>query len=104
MTPIRITLPSPEEYQEILTTIEAIDADPNHVLPEGITAVIKNAYTWAGNKISGQIYYDSHKRFFDGYPISTAEIIEILPGGIFCTANNRYLVHIIEPNTIGGRL
>jgi hypothetical protein len=85
------------EYQYVDAIIKAIDADPEHKLPEGVTAVIKNAYTWPGNKISGEIWYDSHGRFSNGHQITSAVIEKIEPGGIFCTKNNKYLVHIIEP-------
>jgi hypothetical protein len=85
------------EYQYIDAIIKAIDADPEHKLPGGVTAVIKNAYTWPNNKISGEIWYDSHGRFSNGHQITSAVIEKIEPGGIFCTKNNKYLVHIIEP-------
>jgi len=85
------------EYQYVVGVIESIDQDPEHKLPEGITAVIKNAAEWPGKRISGFIWYDVHKRFVDNYPVNTSDIIAKEPGGIYCTKNHKYLVLMIQP-------
>lgn len=87
-----------DEHEYIRGRIKKIDEDPEHKLPEGISAVIKLAVQWPGDSISGQIWYDSNKRFVNDYPINTSKIIAREPGGIYCTQNNKYLVELIQPN------
>lgn len=93
------------EYDQVRLQIEAIDADPEHKLPEGIDAVIKLAKThWANEMdhdrakfISGMIWYDRHKRFIDGYPVNLSPIASQEPGGIYVTeTGRRYLVEVIQ--------
>jgi hypothetical protein len=87
-----------DEHKYVQMLIERIDKDPKHKLPEGISGVLKKAYTWPGNKLSGQIWYDKFNRFVNDYPINTSDIISKEPGGIYCTQHNKYLVEMIEPN------
>lgn len=92
------TIPAKSEYDQVRLQIEAIDADPEHKLPEGIAAVIKLGYWYPVSKtISGMIWYSPNKLFPNGYPVNTAEIVSREPGGIYCTALNKYLVEIIDP-------
>lgn len=89
----------PENYDPnyVKNLVESIDADPEHKLPEGISGVIKNAVRWPGDSISGQMWYDVYGRFVDDYPVNTSRIIAEEPGGVFCTQNNKYIVHLIQP-------
>jgi len=96
------TTPHPlSEYEQVKKLIEAIDADPGHKLPEGISGIVKLAKILPDAKakdrfISGFIYYDVHKRFIDGYPINSTRIAEKLPGGIYkTTSGSSYLVEVI---------
>lgn len=84
------------EYEFVRRKIEAIDADPEHKLPDNIDAVIKLAANWPGDSISGQIWYDRHQRFINDYPVNTSKIVAREPGGIYCTANHKYLVELIQ--------
>ncbi len=87
-----------DEYKYITGIIDQIEKDPEHKLPEGITAVVRRAYRWNQGGLSGEIFYDSHKRFVDGYCINVSKVVCIEPGGIYCTMNNKYLVEMIDPN------
>lgn len=93
--------PTPEEYQQVKSLIESIDNDPLHTLPEGVTAVLKDAYRFPAGGIHGSIYYDQHKRFEDGHQVHISTLESIEPGGIYKTKNSTYLVLMIEPQTTG---
>lgn len=90
------------EYEYVKRVIEQIDNDPNHQLPEGITAVIKNAMWWNADCLSGQIWYDKHNRFVNDYPVNTSEIVSREPGGIFKTKNHTYLVLLLKEESNNG--
>ena|SRR5690606_7010160 len=84
--------------QEVYSLIDKIVEDPNHTLPEGITAIIKNAEFHSGKYISGTIWYDRNKRFPDGYGINTSRIVAKELGGIYITYGKaRYLVEFVAP-------
>lgn len=85
-----------DEYKYVKGLIEQIDTDPEHKLPEGVDAVIKLAAEWPENHVSGMIWYDKHKRFPNGHPITTTRCTKE-PGGIYKTRNSKYLVHIVMP-------
>lgn len=85
-----------DEYKYVKGLIEQIDRDPEHKLPEEVNAVIKLAAEWPPNHVSGMIWYDRHKRFPNGHPISTTRCVKE-PGGIYKTRNSKYLVHIVMP-------
>jgi hypothetical protein len=86
------------EYETVRAQIERIDADPDHHLPEGVTAVIKLG-AWhsakATNFVSGQIWYDKARRFQNGYMIQTSPIVKRENGIVTTTAGYKYLVHFI---------
>ncbi len=83
------------EYEWVKRHIEQIDANPAHKLPDGVTAVIKLGQILSGKHLSGMIWYDTNKRFTDGYPINVSNITRE-PGGIIVTpSGNKYLVEVI---------
>lgn len=86
-----------DEYDAVLSLIQSIDLDPEHRLPEGITAVLKNAAWHRGlnNYVSGFIWYDQLKRFVDDYPINTSPIVRRENGVITTKGGTKYLAHII---------
>lgn len=89
------------EYQLVKRLIDEIDKDPEHKLPEGVDGLIKLGYTWPGNSISGQLWYDRLKRFPNGEMIITAPIIAYQGDGIYRTKNSTYLVEVIQPQQVG---
>lgn len=88
------------EYKYVQGRIRQIDRDPEHVLPEDVTAVIKLAEIFGEGKdqyVSGLIHYDKAGRFLQGYPVNTTRIEKKEPGGIYVTkSGNRYLVEVIK--------
>lgn len=82
--------------REIYQNIDEIVTDPEHPLPEGITALIRNAVFHNGRIISGTIWYDKNKRFPDGYMINSSPIASKAPGGIYTTKSGaKYLVEFV---------
>lgn len=88
------------EYEYVRRQIEAIDADPEHTLPEGISGVIKLAYIHTGGIISGSLYYAGDK-FPQGYMINTSAIKNREPGGVYeIQSGRKYLVQVIQPTEV----
>lgn len=89
------------EFQYITGLLKRIDEDPTHTLPQDIVAVIKLA-AWhtakdGKNHVSGAIWYDTRKRFVDGYMINAIPGCKREPGGIVTTASgDRYLCEIVQ--------
>ena len=87
-----------DEYDAVLSLITSIDLDPEHRLPEGVIAVLKNAAWHRGADhcyVSGFIWYDRQKRFVDDYPVNTSHIVNRDRGIITTAGGAKYLAHII---------
>lgn len=99
---VEITLP--EYVERCVSKVSALilngGLSVDESLPENVDAVLKDAELNFNGRywlLYGAVHHDRHERFKNSHKIYSTQILQVHPGGIYETAQTKYLVQFKDP-------